>query len=121
MAKHHLLGNRGEALASQYLETLGYEILDRNWTFQKAEIDIIVYKDQQIVFVEVKTRSGNAFGQPEDFVNAVKQKTMERAAEEYIYLMSHKGEIRFDIISILFETSDKHILRHIEDAFWPRA
>lgn len=119
MAEHHLLGNKGEVLACQYLEELGYEILDRNWTFKKAEIDIIVYKDRKMVFVEVKARSGKAFGQPEDFVDAAKQKIMERAAEEYIYLMDHKGEIRFDIVSILFETSDRHILRHIEDAFWP--
>ncbi len=121
MTKHHLLGSRGETLACQYLETLGYEILDQNWTFQKAEIDIIAYKNQIIVFVEVKTRSGDAFGKPEEAVHFAKQKVMERAAEEYIYLMEHQGEIRFDIISILFESPDKYALSHIEDAFWPEA
>lgn len=119
MAKHHLLGNRGEELASKYLETKGYEILDRNWTFKKAEIDIIAYQKQQIVFVEVKTRSGNKFGEPEDFVNRSKQRIMERAAEEYIYLMNHHGEIRFDIIAVLFNPSSNYQLKHIEDAFWP--
>ena len=114
-----LLGCTGEYLAGQYLEEMGYKILNKNWRFQKAEIDIIAYKDKQIIFVEVKSRSGCTFGQPEDFVNLTKQKTLERAAEEYIYIMNHQGEIRFDIISILFDSSGNHSLRHIEDAFWP--
>ncbi|MGB4775786.1 MAG: YraN family protein [Daejeonella sp.] len=121
MARNNTLGTQGELIAKEYLEKLDYEILEENWTFKKAELDLVAYKDQTIIFVEVKTRSGNGFGQPEDFVNEAKQKLLVLAAEEYIHLMDHRGEIRFDIISILFTADDKHILRHIEDAFWPEA
>ena len=119
MARHTVFGNEGELLAKQYLEKCGYEILDENWRFKRSELDLIVYKDGLIIFAEVKTRSGNVFGEPEDFVDLAKQKQMVLAAEEYIHIMDHKGEIRFDIISILFNKQGKHTLRHIEDAFWP--
>ena len=118
MAQHNIFGKQGEKLAGDFLEKSGYEILDENWTFGKAEIDLIVYKDRKIIFVEVKTRRGNLFGEPEDFVNAAKQKLMVMAADEYIYLMSHQGEVRFDVISILFYKDGHHTLNHIEDAFW---
>ena len=121
MAKHNLFGKKGEEIARDFLEKAGYEILDENWTHGKAEVDLIVYSNRKIIFVEVKTRSGKGFGQPEDFVSAAKQILMEKAANEYIYLMNHKGEIRFDIISILFSSESAYTLKHIEDAFWPEA
>jgi putative endonuclease len=119
MAQHLDLGRRGENLAKIFLEGLGYEILDENWTHGKAEIDLVVYKDKVIIFAEVKTRTGNGFGEPEDFVDTRKQRLLAEAADEYIYLMDHQGEVRFDIISILFDRNDNYTLKHIEDAFWP--
>ena len=95
MASHNILGRDGEKLAKEYLEELGYEILDENWVFKKSEIDLIVYKNSTIIFVEVKTRRNNSFADPEDFVNPDKQKQMALAADEYIHLMSHQHEIRF--------------------------
>src|ERR1700755_3378008 len=102
MAKHLDLGRRGESLAKEHLEQAGYEILDENWTHGRLEVDLIAYKNKVIIFAEVKTRSGNGFGEPEDFVNIRKQKLLANAANEYIYLMNHQGEVRFDIIAILF-------------------
>lgn len=119
MASHNDLGFKGEAVAKEFLIENGYEILDENWVHGKAEVDLIVYLNSQIIFVEVKTRSSVAFGMPEDFVSNAKQKQMEYAANEYIELMNHKGEIRFDIISILFDKKEKYTIKHIEDAFWP--
>ena len=119
MTKYHLLGSRGETLACQYLETLGYEILDQNWTFGKAEIDLIAYKDSTIVFAEVKTRRNNNFADPEDFVSDEKQRLMAFAADEYIHLMDHQHEVRFDIITVLIDRFDQPRISHIEDAFWP--
>src|ERR1700709_463867 len=113
MAKHLDLGRAGEALAKTHLENAGYEILDENWTHGKAEIDLIAYKDRVIIFAEVKTRTGNGFGEPEDFVDARKQKLLVEAADEYIYLMDHQGEVRFDIVSILFDREANHTLKHI--------
>jgi putative endonuclease len=121
MAVHLELGRRGESLAKTHLENAGYEILDENWTHGKAEVDLIAYKDKVIIFAEVKTRTGNAFGEPEDFVDARKQKLLVSAADEYIYLMDHQGDVRFDIISILFDKQANYTLKHIEDAFWPHA
>jgi putative endonuclease len=119
MAQHNDLGRRGEVLAAQFLVDKGYEILDENWVHGKAEVDLIAYINRQIVFVEVKTRTSVSFGMPEDFVSNAKRKQMELAANEYIELMNHQGEIRFDIISILFDKQDKFTIKHIEDAFWP--
>jgi len=119
MAVHLELGRRGESLAKTFLESLGYEILDENWTHGKAEVDLIAYKDRVIIFTEVKTRTGNGFGEPEDFVDMRKQRLIAEAADEYIYLMDHQGEVRFDIISVLFDRSENYTLKHIEDAFWP--
>ncbi|MBC7401350.1 MAG: YraN family protein [Mucilaginibacter sp.] len=121
MATHNDLGRHGESLAKAHLEAAGYEILDENWTHGKAEIDLIAYKDKVIIFAEVKTRTGNGFGEPEDFVDNRKQKLLAKAADEYIYMMDHQGEVRFDIIAILFKDKINYKLNHIEDAFWPSA
>jgi putative endonuclease len=121
MALHLDLGRKGESLAKTFLEGLGYEILDENWTHGKAEIDLVAYKDKVMIFAEVKTRTGNSFGEPEDFVDNRKQKLIAEAADEYIYLMDHQGEVRFDIISVLFDKNANYTLKHIEDAFWPSA
>lgn len=118
MATHNLLGRQGEVIARTFLEASDYEILDENWCYGKAEIDLIAYHNKRIIFVEVKTRTSAGFGQPEDFVNQSKQTLLQKAAEEYLYLMNFKGEIRFDIISILFDKQGEYKLRHIEDAFW---
>jgi putative endonuclease len=119
MANHNDHGKKGEALAKTYLEQKGYEILDENWVYGKAEVDLIAYHNKTIIFIEVKARSGLGFGQPEDFVDDKKQKLLSKAADEYIFLMDHKGEIRFDIISILFKKDfESYELKHIEDAFW---
>lgn len=119
MASHNELGFKGEAIAKEYLQQLGYEILEENWTHGKAEIDLIAYQNRTIIFVEVKSRTSVAFGEPEDFVDAAKQKQMELAAIYYIELMNHQNEVRFDIVAITFKQDNTYILKHIEDAFWP--
>ena len=119
MAQHNDLGFKGETIAKEFLAQNGYEILDENWVHGKAEIDLIAYIDKQIIFVEVKTRSSVTFGLPEDFVSDAKQIQMELAANEYIALMNHKGEIRFDIVAVLFDKQNNYTIKHIEDAFWP--
>jgi len=118
MAIHNELGVKGELLAKSYLEQLGYEIMEENWCHKKAEVDLIAYFNKQIIFIEVKTRTSTTFGEPEDFVSEAKQRNLQKAADEYIYLMNFKGEIRFDIIAIVFNKQGEYKLRHIEDAFW---
>lgn len=120
MAKHNDLGKQGELIAKQHLEQNNYEILDENWIYGKAEVDLIAYKNGIIVFVEVKARTSTAFGEPEDFVTDAKQKQLEIASAKYIELMNHQNDIRFDIIAITFANQTEYQLRHIEDAFWPQ-
>ena len=74
MAKHNELGELGEDLAVEELEKNGYEIVERNWRYKKAEIDIIARKNEVLAIVEVKTRSSDYFGDPQDFVNTKKLK-----------------------------------------------
>ncbi len=119
MAQHNDFGKHGEVLAAVYLEQNGYHILEKNWRYGRAEIDLIAYIDAQLIFVEVKTRSSNSFGYPEDFVTDAKQTLMEFAATAYIEMMNHQHEIRFDIISILFNKEKNFTINHIKDAFWP--
>lgn len=119
MAIHNDTGRAGELAAVQFLEQKGYEILDENWTHGKCEVDIIAFKSNTIIFIEVKTRSSVAFGMPEDFVSDAKQKQLELASQAYIDIMDHQGEIRFDIIAIILTKDKQFKINHIEDAFWP--
>ena len=118
MAQHNELGKKGEDIAAAHFEEEGYKILNRNWRFGKDEVDIIAEKGNFIVFAEVKTRSTAFFGEPEEAVDKQKQRFMVRAADIYVNQKSIDLEVRFDIISIIFEKG-KHTLRHIEDAFYP--
>lgn len=118
MALHNRIGKYGEELAAGCLKDKGFSIITTNWTFGKAEVDIIANFGIYIVFVEVKTRSGTDFGLPEDFVSPSKQKRLQWAAEGYIYQHNYKGEIRFDIVSVLFDSRGRYKINHIEDAFW---
>ena len=116
MAEHYELGNKGEQLAVNYLINKGYKIVERNWRFQKAEIDIIATKDKTLISVEVKTRSTNDFGSPQDFVNKKKIKLMVSAMNEYILNKDLDIELRFDIIAITKDKSSFDI-EHFKDAF----
>ena len=79
------LGNIGEQIAVEYLEKNNYQILKRNFYCKQGEIDIIANDEQEIVFIEVKTRSGIDFGQPSEAVNRIKQKHMYRTAQYFLY------------------------------------
>ncbi|CAM4255857.1 putative endonuclease [Pedobacter westerhofensis] len=119
MAEHNELGRHGELLAKTYLEQLGYQILELNWVYGKAEIDLIAFYDNKLIFVEVKTRRSAEHGEPEEFVDWRKEKQLEFASSAYIERKNHQGEIRFDIVAIVFENKELYKINHIEDAFWP--
>jgi putative endonuclease len=111
------LGNRGEALAEDCLVENGYQILERNWRFSRAEVDIIAKDGEVLVFVEVKTRSSDIFGKPEESVSPKKEALIKDAAAVYMEQINHQWEIRFDIISILIK-GDGHSMEHFKDAFF---
>jgi len=117
MAQHNDLGKAGEQRALQLLKTKGYTILETNWRNNKAEVDIIAIDKDELVIVEVKTRSTDYFGDPEEAVGPVKAKNLIRAAEAYIELHDMDIDVRFDIISIILKNG-KATIRHIEDAFY---
>jgi putative endonuclease len=116
MAEHNDLGKLGEELAVDYLEKNGYEILETNWTFQKAEVDIIAKKDAILAVIEVKTRSSLEYGLPQDFVKPKKIQLLVKAINEYVTQNDIDVDVRFDIVAIHKENNE-FILEHIEDAF----
>jgi putative endonuclease len=100
MAQHNDLGKIGEELAVAFLQKNGYEILETNWTFQKAEIDIIAKIENTLTVIEVKTRSSLDFGLPQDFVKPKKIQLLVKAVNEYVISKDLEVEVRFDIIAI---------------------
>ena len=119
MATHNETGKAGELAARRLLETKGYLVLEANWRFHRAEVDLIAKDGKILVFVEVKTRSSDAFGKPEAFVDARKQRFLTEAASAYMEQIGHDWEIRFDIISVLAKHGEEALLEHFEDAFFP--
>jgi putative endonuclease len=117
MAEHNELGKLGEELAVEFLEQNGYDILETNWTFQKAEIDIIAQKDSTLAVIEVKTRSSIAFGLPQDFVKPKKIQLLVKAVNEYIVSNDLDVDVRFDIIAIN-KDDNTYKIEHFEDAFY---
>ncbi len=94
-------GIEGEAIAKRYYESLSFEILETNYRFRRAEIDLIaLHQNQLLVFIEVKNRSSTNFGEPETFVSEEQQTRIKEAAEDYIYAINWKKDIRFDIVCV---------------------
>jgi putative endonuclease len=117
MAAHNELGKIGEELAFEYLIQKGYEIKERNWRHQKAEVDIIAIKDGVLAIVEVKTRSTDFFGDPKTFINKKKINLLVSAIDKYVRLKGLNVEVRFDVIGIIMR-GKKTQLEHVEDAFY---
>lgn len=111
------LGIQGEKLALQYLQSMGYIIHETNWRSGHKEIDIICQQDDVYIFVEVKTRRSINTGMPEESISDKKIKSVTEAALIYLQDKSYT-DIRFDVISILYDANNKHELLHIKDAFY---
>lgn len=107
-------GGMGENLAAEYLVGKGFRVVEKNYRWRKAEIDLIVQREDWLIFVEVKTRSSNAYGEPETFVSDFQRRLIYEAAEEYIYKTNWQGNIRFDIVSV--KPSRIPEIVHFEDA-----
>lgn len=117
MAEHNELGKLGEELAVEYLKKNGYKILNTNWTFQKAEIDIIAQIENTLAIVEVKTRSSLEFGLPQDFVKPKKIQLLVKAVDAYVNQNSLDLNVRFDIIAI-YKENKSFAIEHLIDAFY---
>ena len=101
----------GENIAFSYLKSKSYHILAKNLKFCEGEIDLIAQKDKLIVFVEVKTRTSQFFGYPEEAFNQTKRKRLELAIDKYIYKHNYQGDWRVDLITIIIQAK-KAYLRH---------
>lgn len=118
MAFHNKLGQEGEKIAAQYLKSKGYIIHHTNWRMSHLEIDIIAEHNNELIFVEVKTRSSDEFGEPEKAVDYQKEKDLIRLANTYLENLHLEVLSRFDIIAIILNDSETN-LTHFEDAFSP--
>lgn len=116
MALHNDLGKEAENEAVTYLISKGYDILEKNWRYKKAEVDIITLYKEELVIVEVKARSSDLFINPEDAVTPAKRKRIIEAVNYYVIDKDWNVNVRFDIISLL-KMKDKWTINHIEDAF----
>ncbi len=115
----HVLGNRGERVAQEYLRLHDFRIVEQGYRFGRGEIDIIAYEKDVLVFVEVKTRVSSSHSTPEESVTHKKQRQIRRIAEAYLF--HHRLEdikCRFDVLAILFGgDSGRYRIHHYRDAF----
>jgi putative endonuclease len=117
MAQHNELGKKGEQLAVDFLIENNYEVIERNYRFEKAEVDIIAQKDNILAIVEVKTRSTSDFGNPQDFVKPKQIKNLVKAVHAYVTENDLDLEVRFDIIALVKKGKGFQI-EHLENAFY---
>lgn len=112
-----VLGKDGERVAELYLKNKGYKLVERNYRCSAGELDLIVLDHRVVVFVEVKTRTGQGYGSPLEAVEFRKQKKMIQAAQ---YFLSEKGlhqrDARFDVVGISWPGREP-VVEHIENAF----
>lgn len=113
MTKTTDIGRQGEHAALEFLEQKGYTVVARNYRYKRSEIDLIVQKENWLVFVEVKLRSSKQFGFPEESVKEAKRKKILEGAAQYLEETNWKGNVRYDIIAIQGQA-----IEHFEDAFY---
>ena len=121
MARHNELGKWGEQYAADYLQSIGYDIIERDWRIGHRDIDIIARTGDgtTVVFVEVKTRTSDVVTKPDDAVDIKKIRNIGYEANNYIKTKGIVDEVRFDIISIIGNNKENAQLEHIIEAFNP--
>ena len=121
MARHNELGKWGKQYAADYLQSIGYDIIERDWRIGHRDIDIIARTGDgtTVVFVEVKTRTSDVVTKPDDAVDIKKIRNIGYAANNYIKTKGIVDEVRFDIISIIGNNKENAQLEHIIEAFNP--
>ena len=118
-SRHNVeMGRWGEEAAARYLERVGYEILERNWTCQFGEADIIARDGCALVFIEVKTRTGIEKGFPSEAVDAEKRARYEKIAAWYLRDYEYVDvPVRFDVIALLVIAEDRAFMKHYVNAY----
>lgn len=111
------LGERGEMIASHYLSTKGYEVLEKNYRCSLGEIDIIVLKKGRLSFVEVKTRTDHHYGRPEESVHQKKQEKLTKLAQFYLKEKKIKMPVDFSVVAVTLRENLEPYIRLIENAF----
>ncbi|MBM3178062.1 MAG: YraN family protein [Bacteroidetes bacterium] len=116
MTEKNKKGKDGEEEAASFLTSKGYSVVETNFRYQHCEIDLVVKKNGWLIFVEVKMRTGTAFGPPEIFVTRQQRRNIRWAARHYLFSKGWQGNVRFDVIAILRSDLNNEIT-HFEDAF----
>ncbi len=93
-------GAWGERKVARWYLEAGYEILDRNWRVRLGEIDLVLLRDDEIVFCEVKARRSNRFGMPSEAVDRRKQLKIRALAAQWLRATGHHGRVRFDVATV---------------------
>lgn len=115
MYKSHIIGRVGEEIAEKYLIENGYKIIERNFSCKQGEIDIIAKEKNEVVFIEVKTRTNNKYGAPIDAVTYFKRIHMLKAIKYYLFLKKLENNfIRIDVIEI-YNKNNKYFVNHIKN------
>lgn len=118
MAAKDDLGKRGESLAADHLVATGYRVLERNWRCSQGEIDIVAFKDNEVVFVEVKTRSSVAYGHPLEAITVAKLARLRRLAGAWCQAHPDvRSAVRIDAIAIIAPTRGLIEIEHLERVF----
>lgn len=112
------LGRGGEELAARTLEDAGYRVVARRWRRAGAELDLVCERGDQVVFVEVKTRSGRGYGTPAEAVTRLKRRRLARAALSFLVRRGWLDRpCRFDVVEVVAGPGAAAAVRHIADAF----
>lgn len=115
--RRHVLGLYGEKLAGNYLQSIGYEILERNWRCNFGEIDLIARDKARYVFVEVKTRNGSGYGHPLEAITDAKLSRLRKLVSEWCRARQLSGiDVRIDAVSVLVEKGRVQ-LEHLKQVF----
>ncbi|MDD2205656.1 MAG: YraN family protein [Bacteroidales bacterium] len=117
MSESYDTGKQGEQAAADYLSSNGYNIIDRNWHCGKYEIDIICKRQDEIIFVEVKSHHKSNIFDIKLLVNKEKRRKIIYSADKYVRIKNIKLNARFDIIVVIYNASD-YVIEHIPNAFY---
>ncbi len=116
MHNKQYVGIRGEDIACKYLQENGFQVLERNYKTRYAEMDIVASKDDELVFVEVRTKTDERFGSPEETIKKDKTRRLKRGAAGYAQSKNYEEQYRIDLVCIVLnDKGEIERIAHYED------